>query len=97
VTFAASRDILLFGKDLAVKFHKYKTLWEETQTWLPRRVTEHTFYATALAGGVRTGSGLALRLGIPQGDRPVLDAGHVCQNVYWACEAVRTDTCAVAA
>ena len=26
-----------------------------------------------------------------------VDAGHVCQNLYIACEAVRAGTCAIAA
>jgi len=26
-----------------------------------------------------------------------LDAGHVCQNLYLACEAIGTGTCAIAA
>jgi nitroreductase len=27
----------------------------------------------------------------------VLDAGHVCQNLYLACEAIDAGTCAIAA
>jgi SagB-type dehydrogenase family enzyme len=27
----------------------------------------------------------------------LIDAGHVCQNLYLACEAIRAGTCAVAA
>ena len=26
----------------------------------------------------------------------LLDAGHACQNLYWACEALQLGTCAVA-
>ena len=34
-----------------MKFHEYKTLWEEVRGTLPRQVTEEKFYAVAMAGG----------------------------------------------
>ena len=47
-----------------MKFHEYKTLWEETRLRLPRHVTEELFYATAMAGGARTGNGLIVAEGV---------------------------------
>ena len=47
-----------------MKFHEYKTLWEEVRRTLPRDVTEEKFYAVAMAGGARTGNGLILAEGI---------------------------------
>jgi len=47
-----------------MKFHEYKTLWEEVRATLPRQVTEEKFYAVAMAGGVRAGNGLVLAEGI---------------------------------
>ena len=47
-----------------MKFHEYKTLWEEVRGRLPRGVSEEMFYAKATAGGVRAGNGLALAEGI---------------------------------
>jgi SagB-type dehydrogenase family enzyme len=37
------------------------------------------------------------RYGIAAHKVIALDAGHVCQNLYLACEAVRAGTCAIAA
>ena len=47
-----------------MRFHEYKTLWEETRGRLPQHVTEETFYATAMAGGAMTGNGLIQAEGI---------------------------------
>ena len=47
-----------------MKFHEYKTLWEEMRARFPRHVTEEKFYAVAMAGGVRAGNGLVLAEGI---------------------------------
>ena len=47
-----------------MKFHEYKTLWEEMRTGFPRHVTEEKFYSVAMAGGVRAGNGLVLAEGI---------------------------------
>ena len=38
-----------------MKFHEYKTLWEEMRTGFPRHVTEEKFYSVAMVGGMRTG------------------------------------------
>jgi hypothetical protein len=43
-----------------MKFHDYRTLWEEVRPRLPRHATEERFYAAAIAGGCRTGNGLVL-------------------------------------
>jgi hypothetical protein len=47
-----------------MKFHEYKTLWEEVRDRLPRHASEEAFYATAMAGGARVGNGLVLAEGI---------------------------------
>jgi len=47
-----------------VKFHEYKTLWEEMKGRVSRQVTEEMFYVTAMARGVRAGNGLVLAEGI---------------------------------
>ena len=47
-----------------MKFHDYKTLWSEMQGKIPPQVTEEVFYATAMAGGARTGNGLIVAEGI---------------------------------
>ncbi len=47
-----------------MKFHEYKTLWEEVWGRLPRHVTEEKFYSVAMAGGVWAGNGLVLAEGI---------------------------------
>lgn len=47
-----------------MKFHEYKTLWEEVRGKLPRHATEEKFYAAAMAGGTRTGNGLILAEGV---------------------------------
>ncbi len=47
-----------------MKFHEYKTLWEEMCTGFPRHVTEEKFYSVAMSGGVRAGNGLVLAEGI---------------------------------
>lgn len=47
-----------------MKFHDYKTLWSEMQGKIPPQVTEEMFYATAMAGGARTGNGLIVAEGI---------------------------------
>ncbi len=43
-----------------MRFHEHRTLWSEMQGQHPPQVTEEVFYATAMAGGVRTGNGLVL-------------------------------------
>ena len=51
-------------RDHIMKFHEYRTLWEEVRGTLPRQVTEETFYAVSLAGGARTGNGLIVAEGV---------------------------------
>jgi SagB-type dehydrogenase family enzyme len=70
---------------------------------MPRKLTEATlgqafvgraavvFIWTAIPYHMEWRYGLAAHKVI------ALDAGHVCQNLYLACEAVGTGTCAVAA
>jgi hypothetical protein len=60
VTSATRRGILLLAEGLAMKYHEYKTLWDEMRGRLPRHVTEERFYAVAMAGGARAGNGLVL-------------------------------------
>ncbi len=52
-----------------MRFHEYRTLWSEMQGRLPPHVTEEMFYATAMAGGDRTGNGLVLA-DLPLGCEP---------------------------
>ena len=47
-----------------MKFHAYKTLWEETREQLGRQANEAKFYAAAMAVGGRVGNGLVLAEGI---------------------------------
>jgi hypothetical protein len=49
-----------------MRFHEYKTLWEEMRGKLPREVTVETFCAASAAGGARTGNGLVLAEGLWQ-------------------------------
>jgi hypothetical protein len=46
-----------------MKFHEYRTLWQEMRSELPQQATEEHFYAVAMAGGLRTGNGLVLAEG----------------------------------
>ena len=46
-----------------MKFHEYRTLWQEMRGQLPQQATEEHFYAVATAGGLRTGNGLVLAEG----------------------------------
>ena len=63
-----------------MKFHEYKTLWEEMRTQFPRHVTEEKFYSVAMAGGVRAGNGLVLADDRPKyeasGDQKYVDRAH---------------------
>ncbi|MGO8683141.1 MAG: hypothetical protein ACLQUT_00950 [Thermoleophilia bacterium] len=49
-----------------MKFHEYRTMWEEMREQLPRHVTADQFYAASVAGGGRTGNGLVLAEGVWQ-------------------------------
>ena len=46
-----------------MKFHEYRTLWQEMRGKLPGHVTEQTFYAVSMASGARAGNGLVLAEG----------------------------------
>jgi SagB-type dehydrogenase family enzyme len=81
--------------------HQLLNLFDEEQ--MPRKLTEATlgqtfvgrsavvFIWTTIAYRMEWRYGLAAHKVI------ALDAGHVCQNLYLACEAIGAGTCAVAA
>lgn len=82
---------------------EHQLVWEFREAEAPRRLSEATlgqafvgqaaavFLWTALPYRMEWRYGLAAHKVI------ALDAGHVCQNLYLACEAIGAGTCAIAA
>jgi SagB-type dehydrogenase family enzyme len=81
--------------------HELLHLFQEEQ--MPRKLTEATlgqaFVGEAAAVFVWTTIPYRSewRYGLAAHKTVALDAGHVCQNLYLACEAIGGGTCAVAA
>jgi SagB-type dehydrogenase family enzyme len=81
--------------------HQLLYLFDEEQ--MPGKLTEatmgQTFVGRAAVVFIWTciPSRMECRYGLAAHKFIALDAGHVCQNLYLACEAIRAGTCAVAA
>ena len=81
--------------------HQLLHLFHEEQ--MPRKLTEATleqsFVGRAAVVFIWTTIPYRMewRYGLAAHKVIALDAGHVCQNLYLACEAIRAGTCAVAA
>jgi SagB-type dehydrogenase family enzyme len=81
--------------------HQLLHLFEEEQ--MPRKLAEatlgQTFVSRAAAVFIWTTIPYRMewRYGLAAHKVIALDAGHVCQNLYLACEAIGAGTCAVAA
>jgi SagB-type dehydrogenase family enzyme len=81
--------------------HQLLDLFHEEQ--MPRKLTEATlgqaFVGRAAAVFIWTNIPYRMewRYGLAAHKVIALDAGHVCQNLYLACEAIGAGTCAVAA
>jgi SagB-type dehydrogenase family enzyme len=81
--------------------HQLLHLFDDEQ--MPQKLTEATlgqsFIGKAAAVFIWTSIPYRMewRYGLAAHKVIALDAGHVCQNLYLACEAIRAGTCAVAA
>jgi SagB-type dehydrogenase family enzyme len=79
---------------LLLEFHE-----PEAGARLARAALGQTFFANAAVAFLWTAIPYRMewRYGIASHKVIALDAGHVCQNLYLACEAIGAGTCAVAA
>jgi len=81
----------------------HELLWESSPPQLPEKVIRATFGQAFAGRGAVTFFWAAIpyrmewRYGPAAHKVIALDAGHVCQNLYLACEVIGTGTCAIAA
>jgi SagB-type dehydrogenase family enzyme len=103
-TYLAVRNVL----DLEPGFYRYlplehRLLFEFQEPDAARKLVEATLGQTFVAGAAVTFIWTTVpyrmewRYGLAAHKVIALDAGHVCQNLYLACEAIGAGTCAVAA
>jgi SagB-type dehydrogenase family enzyme len=82
---------------------KHQLLFEFAEAHPERRITEATLGQSFVAGGAVVFLWTAVsyrmewRYGLAAHKVIAIDAGHVCQNLYLACEAIGAGTCAVGA
>ena len=82
---------------------EHQLLFEFTEPHAERRITEATLGQSFVAGGavVFVWTAVPYRMEWRYGSAAhkviAMDAGHVCQNLYLACEAIGAGTCAVGA
>jgi SagB-type dehydrogenase family enzyme len=82
---------------------EHQLLFEFSEEKLAERISEATFGQSFAAAGAVTFVWTTIpyrmewRYGIAAHRVIALDAGHVCQNLYLACESIRAGTCAIAA
>lgn len=82
---------------------EHQVLFEFTEEKLEEKLTEATFGQSFAAAAAATLVWTAIpyrmewRYGMAAHKVIALDAGHVCQNLYLACEAIGSGTCAIAA
>lgn len=81
----------------------HQVLFERSVDNLAQRLAAAAFGQTFVGGGAVTLIWAAIpyrmewRYGLAAHKMIAIDAGHVCQNLYLACEAIGAGTCAVAA
>jgi SagB-type dehydrogenase family enzyme len=82
---------------------EHQLLFEFTESGLPRRIVAATFGQSFPGQAAVTFIWTAIpyrmewRYGLAAHKVIAIDAGHVCQNLYLACEAIGAGTCAIAA
>ncbi len=82
---------------------EHQLVFEFSEEKLAERITEATFGQSFAAAGAVTFAWTTIpyrmewRYGHAAHKVIALDAGHVCQNLYLACEAIDAGTCAIAA
>jgi SagB-type dehydrogenase family enzyme len=82
---------------------EHQLVFEFSDETLAEKLTEATFGQSFAAAAAATFVWTTIpyrmewRYGLAAHKVIALDAGHVCQNLYLACEAVRAGTCAIAA
>ena len=81
----------------------HQLLFEFSEEQLPAKITEAAFHQHFCGSSAVVFVWTALpyrtewRYGTASYKVLAIDAGHVCQNLYLACEAIEAGTCAVAA
>lgn len=81
----------------------HQLLREPSPPDLPGKVVEATFYQSFASRGAATFFWTAIpyrmewRYGLAAYKVIALDAGHLCQNLYLACQDIQAGTCAIAA
>jgi SagB-type dehydrogenase family enzyme len=95
-------------EDLGAGFYRYlpvshSIVVEKLDGLAGKKITRATFHQNWMANGAVVFIWTAIpyrmewRYGLAAHRVILLDAGHVCQNLYLACEAIGAGTCAVAA